>query len=105
MSKDLPSYEDFDGDESLPSIEDYITEENAEELPSVEDYIEIEEETQTIEDADGNTFAEVKDIIPTISRINRLINDVREEIPDIPEIKYYDKELEELAEQIRNFLK
>ena len=40
MSKDLPSYEDFDGDESLPSIEDYITEENAEELPSVEDYIE-----------------------------------------------------------------
>ena len=57
MSKDLPSYEDFDGDESLPSIEDFITEENAEELPSVEDYIEIEEETQTIEDADGNTFA------------------------------------------------
>ena len=64
MSKDLPSFEDFDGDESLPSIEDYITEENAEELPSVEDYIEIEEETQTIEDADGKTFAEVKDIVP-----------------------------------------
>ena len=100
MSKDLPSYEDFDGDESLPSIEDYITEENAEELPSVEDYIEIEEETQTIEDADGNTFAEVKDIIPPFPELIRLINDVREEIPDIPEIKYYDKELEELAEQI-----
>ena len=63
MSKDLPSYEDFDGDESLPSIEDYITEENAEELPSVEDFIEeekevISEETVTIEDADRNTFAE-----------------------------------------------
>jgi len=100
MSKDLPSYEDFDGDENLPSIEDYITEENAEELPSVEDYIEIEEETQTIEDADGNTFAEVKDIIPPFPELIRLINDVREEIPDIPEIKYYDKELEELAEQI-----
>ena len=100
MSKDLPSYEDFDGDESLPSIEDYITEENAEELPSVEDYIEIEEETQTIEDADGNTFAEVKDIVPPFPELIRLINDVREEIPDIPEIKYYDKELEELAEQI-----
>ena len=100
MSKDLPSFEDFDGDESLPSIEDYITEENAEELPSVEDYIEIEEETQTIEDADGNTFAEVKDIVPPFPELIRLINDVREEIPDIPEIKYYDKELEELAEQI-----
>ena len=105
MSKDLPSYEDFDGDESLPSIEDYITEENAEELPSVEDFIEkeeevISEETVTIEDADGNTFAEVKDIIPPFPELIRLINDVREEIPDIPEIKYYDKELEELAEQI-----
>ena len=102
MSKDLPSYEDFDGDESLPSIEDYITEENAEELPSVEDYIEVEveEETVTIEDADGNTFAEVKDIIPPFPELIRLINDVRGEIPDIPEIKYYDKELEELAEQI-----
>ena len=103
MSKDLPSYEDFDGDKSLPSIEDYITEENAEELPSVEDFIveeEIKEEIQTIEDADGNTFAEVKDIIPPFPELIRLINDVREEIPDIPEIKYYDKELEELAEQI-----
>ena len=104
MSKDLPSYEDFDGDKSLPSIEDYITEENAEELPSVEDFIEekISEETVTIEDADGNTFAEVKDIVPPFPELIRLINDVREEIPDIPEIKYYDKELEELAEQISN---
>lgn len=100
MSKDLPSYEDFDGDKSLPSIEDYITEENAEELPSVEDYIEIEEETQTIEDADGNAFAEVTDIIPPFPELIRLINDVRKDIPDIPEIKYYDRELEDLAEQI-----
>ncbi len=100
MSKDLPSYEDFDGDESLPSIEDYITEGNAEELPSVEDYIEIEEETQTIEDADGNAFAEVKDIIPPFPELIRLINDVRKDIPDIPEVKYYDRELEDLAEQI-----
>ena len=43
MSKKIcPLYEDFGGDESLPSIEDYITEENAEELPSVEDFIEEE---------------------------------------------------------------
>ena len=106
MSKDLPSIDDFAEDNSnLPSIDDFITEENAEELPSVEDFIEeekevISEETVTIEDADGNTFAEVKDIIPPFPELIRLINDVREEIPDIPEIKYYDKELEELAEQI-----
>jgi prefoldin subunit 5 len=31
-----------------------------------------------------------------------MINDVRADIPDIPEVKYYDKELEELAEQISN---
>ena len=102
MSKDLPSYEDFDGDKSLPSIEDYITEENAEELPSVEDYIELEESTQTIEDADGNTFAEVQDIVPPWPELVRMINDVRSDIPDIPEVKYYDKELEDLAEQISN---
>ena len=100
MSKDLPSYEDFDGDKNLPSVEQYITEENAEELPSVEDYIELEEETQTIEDVDGNSFIEVKDIVPPFPELIRLINDVRGEIPDIPEIKYYDKELEDLAEQI-----
>ena len=99
--EDLPSIDDYIVDpESLPSVEDYITEEVDAELPSVEDYIEIEEATQTIEDADGNTFAEVKDIIPPFPELIRLINDVRSDIPDIPEIKYYDKELESLTEQI-----
>ena len=71
MSKDLPSIDDFAEDNSnLPSIDDFITEENAEELPSVEDFIEKEEEvltgaTQTIEDANGDSFAEVKDIVPS----------------------------------------
>jgi len=103
MSKDLPSYEDFFEDkDNLPSVDDFITEENAEELPSVEDYIEIEESTQTIEDADGNTFAEVQDIVPPWPELVRMINDVRADIPDIPEVKYYDKELKELAEQISN---
>ena len=108
MSKDLPSIDDFAEDNSnLPSINDFITEENAEELPSVEDFIEKEEEvlteaTQTIEDAEGNSFAEVKDIIPPWPELVKMVNDVRADIPDIPEIKYYDKELEELAEQISN---
>jgi len=106
MSKDLPSVEDFAEDNSnLPSINDYLTEENAEDLPSVEDYIEKEEKilteaTQTIQDANGETFAEVKDVVPPWPELIRMINNIREEIPDIPEIKYYDKELEELSEQI-----
>jgi len=105
MSKDLPSIDDFAEDNSnLPSIDDFITEENAEELPSVEDFIEkeevITEATQTIEDANGESFAEVKDIIPPWPELVKMVNDVRADIPDIPEIKYYDKELEELAEQI-----
>jgi len=106
--EDLPSIGDFAEDNSnLPSIKDFLAEEVEAELPSVEDYIETEEkeilseETQTIEDLDGNTFAEVKDIVPPWPELIRLINDIREEIPDIPEIKYYDKELENLAEEIR----
>ena len=102
MSKeDLPSIDDL-VDNDLPSVEDFITEENAEELPSVKDYVELEENTQTIEDADGNTFAEVQDIVPPWPELVRMINDVRADIPDIPEVKYYDKELEDLAEQISN---
>ena len=95
--EDLPSIDDYIVDlNDLPSVEDYLTEEVETELPSVEDYIEeeeIEESVQTIEDAEGNTFAEVKDIIPPFPELIRLINDVRKDIPDIPEIKYYDKEL------------
>ena len=107
-SKDLPSIDDFSEDQSdLPSIDEFITEEVEEDLPSVEDFIEkekeiISEQTQTIEDANGESFAEVKDIIPPWPELVRMINDVRADIPDIPEVKYYDKELEELAEQISN---
>ena len=99
--EELPSIDDYIVDlETLPSVEDYIKEDENTELPSVEEYIEIEEAVQTIEDAEGNTFAEVKDIIPPFPELIRLINDVRKDIPDIPEIKYYDKELESLTEQI-----
>ena len=104
--EDLPSIDDYIVDlNNLPSVEDYLTEEVETELPSVEDYIEedeLEEAVQTIEDAEGNTFAEVKDIIPPFPELIRLINDVRRDIPDIPEIKYYDKELESLTEQINH---
>ena len=104
--KNLPSIDDFEeSNEELPSLAELIEEKD---LPSVEGYIEkeeeIEEEVQTLEDANGETFAEVKDIVPPWPELLRLVNDVKESIPEIPEIKSYDNELQELLthiEQVR----
>tara|TARA_B100000927_G_scaffold102378_1_gene82932 strand:+ start:3364 stop:5082 length:1719 start_codon:yes stop_codon:yes gene_type:complete len=96
--KNLPSIDDFaESSEELPSIAELLEEED---LPSVEGYIEVEEEVQTIEDASGETFAEVKDVIPPWPELLRLVNDVKESIPEIPEIKSYDNELKELLTHI-----
>ena len=90
MSKEeLPSIDD-EIISDLPSVEDFIKEENAEELPSVEEYIEKEEFVETVEE-------EVEQVTD-LTEIVRLINDVRKDIPDIPEVKYYDAELEKLCE-------
>jgi len=90
MSKEeFPSIDD-EIISDLPSVEDFITEENAEELPSVEEYIEKEEVVETVEE-------EVEQATD-LTEIVRLINDVRKDIPDIPEVKYYDAELEKLCE-------
>ena len=107
----LPSINDWDDSKELPSVDDFLKEEIEEELPSVEDYIEEEEvkeeDIQIIDDADGNPFLEVTDVVkaPEWSELVRMVNDVRESIPDIPEIKYYDEELKQLAdhiEEVRN---
>ena len=101
--ENLPSIEDYsDSSDDLPSINDFLAEE---ELPSVQEFVgpeEVEEDSQTIEDAEGNAFIEVTDVVkaPEWSELVRLVNNVRESIPDIPEIKYYDKELEALEEEI-----
>ena len=101
--ENLPSIEDYsDSSGDLPSINDFLTEE---ELPSIQEFTSpevIEEDNQTIDDAEGNAFLEVTDIVkaPEWSELVRLVNNVRESIPDIPEIKYYDKELEALEEEI-----
>jgi uncharacterized coiled-coil DUF342 family protein len=108
MSSDfenLPSIDDFaESLEELPSVGDLVEEKD---LPSVEGYIEketageeIEEALQTIENSDGETFAEVKDIVPPWPELLRLVNDVKESIPEIPEIKSYDNELQELLTHI-----
>ena len=102
-NKNLPSIDDFDeSNDQLPSLADLVEEKD---LPSVESYIEkeeeeIEEEVQTIEDSNGETFAEVKDIVPPWPELLRLVNDLKESIPEIPEIKSYDNELEELLSHI-----
>ena len=102
-NKNLPSIDDFDeSNDQLPSLADLVEEKD---LPSVESYIEkeeeeIEEEVQTLEDANGETFAEVKDIVPPWPELLRLVNDLKESIPEIPEIKSYDNELEELLSHI-----
>ena len=101
MSKkeDLPSINDYLEDSELPSYKDFIEEEK--ELPSVEEYkTHVEEET--IEDANGNTFAEVIDVIkaPEWQELVKLVNDVRKDIPEIPEIKSYDEEISQISEKI-----
>jgi methyl-accepting chemotaxis protein len=100
-NNNLPSYRDFiENPDDLPSLGDF-KEEN---LPSVDDFYQkpVEEETQTIENSDGKSFVELTDVVqvPEWSELVRLVNDVRKDIPKIPEIKYYDEQLEEICAQI-----
>jgi len=94
-NSDLPSVEDFIVEEDLPTVEDFLREES------------IEEDTQTIEDVDGNTFIEVRNLIkpePWIELV-KMINDVRGSIPEVPEVKDYAEDLDRLynlVEQIRS---
>ena len=89
--EDLPSIDEFVESNELPSVEDAIIEE---ELPSIDDYIEQEEIVEEI--VEEPEIAEDLDL----TEVLRLINDVRRDIPDVPEIKYYDEELKALAEQV-----
>ena len=100
--ENLPSVNDFlENQEDLPSLESF-KEEN---LPSLEEFVTTpkEEDSVTIEDANGESFLEVIDVVkaPEWQELVRLVNDVRKDIPEIPEIKYYDEELEQLGQKIR----
>ena len=101
--EDLPSINDYLEDSNLPSYKDFI--EERQQLPSVKDYTSesnqniIEEETQTIEDENGESFLEVVQS-QEWSELIRLVNDVRKDIPKIPEIRYYDEQLEEICDKI-----
>jgi len=117
---ELPSIDDF-LEEELPSVEEFITEEN---LPSIDEFIEKEEEEiveEKKECGEGEYFCNDEQkckpipaghkVLPDgelvkesqdLTEVLQLINAVRRDIPQIPEIKYYDDELKQLAEQIQD---
>ena len=83
---------------NLPSMDDFLQEEQ---LPSVEDYIEKEEEEVIEEQVEEETVEpEVVESTVDLTEILHLINDVRKDIPEIPEVKYYDDQLEAICEII-----
>ena len=83
-------------DKNLPSLDDYLVEED---LPSVEDYIEVEEE-EVEEQIEETVEPEVVESTVDLTEILHLISDVRKDIPEIPEVKYYDDQLEAICEVI-----
>jgi len=86
----LPSINDFAGNyDDLPSIKEYLKESTSEEPVEKEEVLleEVKEEKNT--NSDG-----------VLVEVLRLISDVRKDIPKVPEVKYYDEELEKLSEEI-----
>ena len=101
MSK-LPSINDFLKNSNLPSINDFLGKD--ENLPSVNSYI-VEEKIEEPEEELTEEIVVVQDEPQQdLTEIIRLINDVRESIPDIPEIKYYDNELSDLSEELTQLI-
>ena len=116
VKNNLPSVDVIIDESNLPSVDELIEEKN---LPSVDDFIEPprpEEEIADLINADsadydfrsvgaGNTAIDTSpcsiEETQNLTEIIQLINDVRKDIPEIPEIKYYDSELESILEQIK----
>jgi len=82
---------------NLPSMDDFL---QGEQLPSVEDYIEKEEEIIEEQVEEETVEPEVVESTVDLTEILHLINDVRKDIPEIPEVKYYDDQLEAICEII-----
>ena len=119
MTDKLPSIDDFY--EELPSKDEVIKEEK---LPSINEFVE-EEEEEVVEEKnkckegeyfcndeqkckpipDGHKVLDDGELVKEsqdLSEVLHLINAVRRDIPQIPEIKYYDEELKDLASRIEN---
>jgi len=87
VDTDLPSLED-NKESVLPSIEEEVEAE----LPSVDDYVEKEEE-ELVEEV-------VVEEDLTLDEVKELIEEVKAEILDIPQIKHFDEVLEKLCEAV-----
>ena len=97
----LPSIEDRPIDDLLPRIDDYIEE--------IEEEV-VEEDIETtggisVQEYDPKMQFRDYEFIDIIKRpewkeLVGLVNEVRDNIPDIPEIKYYDDDLEKISETI-----
>ena len=135
MNEDLPSVNDFIEDKSnLPSINEEVNED----LPSYKDFLEKKEEEEEVlveetvpqqtvvheqtiirEVQDNSTIVSLieslRDSIPEVKTYDKelfdlvnLIEEVRGEIPVvpeppvIPEVRYYDEEIESLKEEVRS---
>ena len=96
--EDLPSVEDKIVDESLPTIEDYIEEEEVEENIETTGGISVQEYSPDMQFRDYEFIDIIKR--PEWKELVGLVNEVRDNIPDIPEIKYYDDDLEKISETI-----
>ena len=87
---------------NLPSINDFS--ENYDDLPSISDFL---EESTSVEKEKEVISEEVKEEKNqpkpdgVLVEVLRLISDVRKDIPKVPEVRYYDEELEKLSEEIR----
>ena len=93
----LPSVEDKIVDESLPTIEDYIEEEVVEDIETTGG-ISVQEYNPDMQFRDYEFIDIIKR--PEWKELVGLVNEVRDNIPDIPEIKYYDDDLEKISETI-----
>ena len=102
IEEKLPSVDQVIVEGKLPSVDEVIIEEK---LPSVDDYIEPPRPEEEIADAIRQSEENEKEIIDTApcsieeqyDGVIKLIDEVRQDIPEIPEIKYYDEQLEELT--------
>ena len=102
IEEKLPSVDQVIVEGKLPSVDEVIIEEK---LPSVDEYIEPPRPEEEIADAIRQSEENEKEIIDTApcsieeqyDGVIKLIDEVRQDIPEIPEIKYYDEQLEELT--------
>jgi len=108
-SDHFPSIEKINHN-ALPSIDEFIIEDVVpeqetidEDLPSIHEFleVEVEKDVQEIsEEISEEIFEEETENSLTLEELVLMIENVRDNIPEIPEIRYYEDPLLELSERI-----